>query len=437
MSNALAALRRAVIARARANPTAPQTLAAFAIKLGGAALSFGFSYMIAQTFGAAGTGAYALALTTGTIAATISLIGLDYLLIRVTAGDLHTGAVAAARGAVRAVLGAVTASAILIAALLALAAVPQVQQALGIVVDNRVLGLAALAVLPLALTRIASSALRGTGRVLFAQLIDGPLASVLAVAGLGAALAAGWAGSIDAVFMLYVAANCLSVGAAWLAYARTARRWPAPERVPIAPLLRQSWRISAIVLTSLVADWLVLVMLETRFTVVETGQFRIAWQITSLIALIVVTFEAVAGPRIAAAHRVGERARIRAIYRQSVLTMSAMATPLLLATLVWPRFILGLFGTEFEVAADALRILALGQLFNILTGPTGAILIMTGRERASMAIALLSLAVLAGLGLVLIPAYGLTGAALATSLTIAFRKVGGAIVAREGMRGGA
>lgn len=431
MPNPLVAWRSAAVRYAHANPTIPQTIAAFAIKLAGAVLSFGFAFLVAREFGAAGTGTFGLALATGTIASTLALFGLDFILLRTIAGDLRVGAAAAARGTVRLVLASVCVSALGIAAILALATLPQIQALSGLGLDTPVVRLAALAVLPLALTRVAASALRGAGHVLFAQLVDGTLGMALALTAVAALLAARVAIDVGDVFRLYVGAAAASVLLAWLVFARTARRWPPPATVPLRPMLGQSWKIAAIVLSSLFADWLVLLLLDLHFGKTEVGQFRIAWQITGLITMIVVTFDAVAGPSVAAAHRVGETEAITRIWRQSIRIMTLLSLPLLIATIGFPAAILGLFGAEFEAAASALRILALGQLFNVLTGPIGTVLLMTGRERWLLRNAGGALIVLTVLGFLLIPTYGLVGAAWTTSLTIAFRKVSGCLAAPE------
>ena len=217
---------------------------------------------------------------------------------------------------------------------------------------------------------------------------------------------------------LYFATAALSALAAWAVYRRRSRHWPPADREPVRPMLAQGWRISFIVLSRLVLDWVVLVSLGSSYSTVEVGQFRTAWQIAALIMLLVSTFDTVAGPRVAAAWRVGDTGHIRQIIRQSIAAMMVISAPLFVIALGFPEWALGLFGPEFVPAAPALRILALGQLVNVVSGPLGTVLLMTGNERASMILSVVSLVVLAVLSLTLIPAYGLIGAALTTALII-------------------
>jgi O-antigen/teichoic acid export membrane protein len=98
-----------------------------------------------------------------------------------------------------------------------------------------------------------------------------------------------------------------------------------------------------------------------------------------------------------------------------------LSLPLFVLTLGFPEWVLGLFGPNFVGGATALRILALGQLINILAGPIGVVLLMTGNERQSLYVSVISLAMLAICCFTLIPAYGLNGAAMTTTLIIAAR----------------
>lgn len=428
-----AAFRARMLGAAR-NEQLRQTGAAFVIKLLGAGGSFVLSFAVARLFGAAGTGSFALGVTTSTIAATLAIFGLDYILLRSVAGDVRVGDTALARGTVRTVVITVAAFALVIAGVLAVAGVPILLQMLGDGSDPGVLRLAALVVLPLALTRIAAASLRGTGSVVIAQWVDGPMAMTINLAILAVLAVTGTAGDVTRVFLLY--AGCIAAGTiiAWTIYTRRTRDWAPPADVPVRPLLGMSWKVSISVLSMLFADWLILLLLGAHFGRVEVGQFRTAWQITSLIGLITVSYDTVVGPRLAAAHRMGETATIRKLWRQSVSAMAAGAMPLLVIALVFPTWVLGLFGHDFTAAAPALRILALGQLARIGTGSVGVILLMTGQEAWSLWISLASLALLAGLGVWLIPLYGLAGAAFASSAALVSRNLVMALIAARRLR---
>ena len=81
--------------------------------------------------------------------------------------------------------------------------------------------------------------------------------------------------------------------------------------------------------------------------------------------------------------------------------------------------LLHLFGKSFTAGAPALLILAVGHLVNAATGPTGTLLTMTGKQKWEVANTISMVAFNFLLNLVLIPAMGLIGAAIATAVSIA------------------
>jgi O-antigen/teichoic acid export membrane protein len=87
--------------------------------------------------------------------------------------------------------------------------------------------------------------------------------------------------------------------------------------------------------------------------------------------------------------------------------------------LLFPQILLGFFGSEFVKGASVLRILAIGQFVNAVTGPVGLILLMTNKERHFA----LSMAVISGVNVLgnflVIPVMGIVGAALVTTTSVA------------------
>jgi O-antigen/teichoic acid export membrane protein len=406
-----------------ANPNIIEAIAALLIKLVGAGLSFAFSFLVARKLGAAGNGNFALAQATALVAMTFSLMGLDYVLLRTMAGDIKQGNAGAARGASRSALAAVTTSAIVIGCLVALFGAPLLQSVIGEGLEPGLLILSGIAVLPLTLNRMSAISLRGSGNVLASLWLDGPQAMLLSASVLVVMLLSQMPLSVRDVVLLYFTTAGLNTIVAWFVYRRRTRQWSPPLATPVIPMLRQGAQISFVVLSRMLLDWVVLVTLSANRSTFEVGQFRTAWQIAALIFLLVTTFDTVAGPRIAAAFRVRDITTIRRIMRQQVALMSVISLPLFVLTLGFPAWILGLFGPDFVGGANALRILALGQLVNILAGPIGVVLLMTGNERQSVYVSLVSLVMLAVCCATLIPAYGLTGAAMTTTLIVATRSL--------------
>lgn len=80
--------------------------------------------------------------------------------------------------------------------------------------------------------------------------------------------------------------------------------------------------------------------------------------------------------------------------------------------------VLNCFGAEFVGGGSILLVLGIGHLANVLSGPTGQMLVMTGKVKLEMTNSLLIVVLNFLLNLFLIPLMGTIGAAIATALSI-------------------
>jgi O-antigen/teichoic acid export membrane protein len=85
--------------------------------------------------------------------------------------------------------------------------------------------------------------------------------------------------------------------------------------------------------------------------------------------------------------------------------------------------LLAIFGPSFTEGSTALVILASGQLVNSFAGPTGKLLVMTGKQKWEVfnSISMLILNVI--LNILLIPKFGVVGAAIATTTSLSIINV--------------
>jgi O-antigen/teichoic acid export membrane protein len=102
----------------------------------------------------------------------------------------------------------------------------------------------------------------------------------------------------------------------------------------------------------------------------------------------------------------------------------------------WPSFLgiaallglgyplLWLFGPDFTKAYPVMFILAAGLLVRSLAGPAQSLLVVAGHQRTAAIILMLTVMLNLGLNLVLIPLWGIMGAAAATAASFAFEAIG-------------
>ena len=397
-------------------------LTAFALKGVAAVMSFALNWMIARRFGADGVGQFALALTTAVLTSTVAIAGLDTILVRTIAIEGGRGNTAEARAALNGIVRRVAAVALALGAglffgrdLIAthVAKEPQVATMIGVM---------AVCVPILAMSKLATAGLRGVNRVGVSQAIDGPLGTGLTALVFAVAVLTGLATTPIVPAVLYCACWALAASLGWAAFSQDVRRWGRHGRFG-DKLYRAGLPVLCSALSLLFVDWFVMLQLSSSRTVVEAGLFRVAFQIVATLNLIITASDAILGPVIASSYSRGDKYRISKISKLAALAMLGVCSPILAAIFIAPVWLMQLFGPDFAAGATALQILAVGQAFNLLTGPSGAILVMTKHERWLLVYALVSAALAAGLALLLIPPYGVTGAAVAVAASVGFRNL--------------
>lgn len=93
------------------------------------------------------------------------------------------------------------------------------------------------------------------------------------------------------------------------------------------------------------------------------------------------------------------------------------------AVLLFGEFLLGLFGPGFEEGYPLLFVLVAGVVARASVGPAESLLTMSGNQNVCAAVYAVTLTLNIGLNILLIPQYGLWGAAVATGLAMGFEAV--------------
>ena len=152
----------------------------------------------------------------------------------------------------------------------------------------------------------------------------------------------------------------------------------------------------------------------------EVGLFRVADQIAVLVLFGQQVISSVLAPHFAHMHATGEHESLQRLMTASARVILALTFPVVLVLIIFGKPVLaGFFGSEFEAAYGPLVILCLGQFLNASMGPVSLLLSMTGHERDMMTGMGISVVVNIMFNLILIPLYGMYGAAITTVLTLA------------------
>lgn len=118
-----------------------------------------------------------------------------------------------------------------------------------------------------------------------------------------------------------------------------------------------------------------------------------------------------------------DREAARTVYRVATVWLVLMAWPIYLVSAVFSRQLLHLFGRGYAVGAAVIVILSLTMLVATATGNVDVVLAMAGRPTWTMANAFCALALNLTLNVILIPRFGIYGAAVAWSAALLFNSL--------------
>jgi len=150
----------------------------------------------------------------------------------------------------------------------------------------------------------------------------------------------------------------------------------------------------------------------------SVGLYNAAARLAYLSEIFINSFAGIFSPLAAGFHDRGELGKIRFLLVTTTRWTLILTLPLVGLLVIFPGFFLGWFGPEYKFAAFPLMFLAIAYLTSAGTGNTGALLKMVDRQNVevinTIATALMNII----LNILLIPIYGIMGAAIATGVSI-------------------
>ncbi|WP_195892489.1 oligosaccharide flippase family protein [Halopiger goleimassiliensis] len=171
--------------------------------------------------------------------------------------------------------------------------------------------------------------------------------------------------------------------------------------------------------SSTAASWIDILFLSAFVSPDNVGIYQIAFQTSMLMTTIIYAANMIFPSLIADAYSNGNRTYLRDLYT-SITKWTAYVTLFLsLFLVVFSSEILSLFGSEFTAGSSTLIALIGGQVIVASTGPSGFVLKMTEFERLELYNSIGMLVLNAALNYVLIQWYGIFGAAIATTFSLA------------------
>lgn len=376
----------------------------------GAVSSFALTWLLATLFGPEEVGLYYLGLTAALFLGAIVSSGLDLVLIREMGRLLADDRWDDVRATYETCRRYTIQLGIPVVLLLIVGSKPISSWLLGEPRAAQYLVVFACAVLLASLLKLGNAALRSAGRVWQSQLLEGVLYTTLTCIVIGLAFLSGVA--ITPIFPAFAYVGCLFlvlIASQW----RVSGIMALGGKAGKAQIARwDGIRIAGLQTATQLGNLGALALLTIMIGIGDAGIFRIAFQIGIVLQLINTSFGIMAGPHLAASISKKDTSTLLSQITGSGIFGALLCSPLVIAGLLFPELILGIFGQEFSAGSLALQILLIAQLVDVTLGQTGMALVMMRLERKVLFVEIAANITGIGTILLLIPTIGIAAASI-------------------------
>jgi len=152
----------------------------------------------------------------------------------------------------------------------------------------------------------------------------------------------------------------------------------------------------------------------------QLGIYAVSAAMVAYIPIALQSVNQIFSPTISDLYTRGEHKLLKRLYQNLTRWVLAFSLPLAIVIIVFAKPLMRIFGPDFAPGWVVLVIGAVGQLVNCGVGSVGFLLLMSGNERKLMKVQAGTTILTVGFGLLLVPRWGIVGAALSAAFTNAF-----------------
>jgi len=163
----------------------------------------------------------------------------------------------------------------------------------------------------------------------------------------------------------------------------------------------------------------------------QVGIYNACISLSMLLTFVPIAIGGFISPKVSQAYSKNEHFKVKEIFKNSLIIITIVTLPIFFVIYFYAEFFLGLFGTAFTVASTTLLITNIAFLSEALCGPVGFILNMTDNQHLFMRILMVSLLINIVFNALLIPNYGINGAAIALLLSMSFWTISSLVVLKR------
>ena len=389
------------------------------VKIISSALAFAMSIIFARFLGTSGLGTYSYATSWATLLGIPAALGLNLLMVREIAVYRNKGQYSLMKGMLRWSNLIVLFVSIAIA-LIAVIVSWNLKQESDMTVILAV-GLAMIAVPIVSLTSLKLGAMKGLQKVVLGQIPDSVFSPIIIIFL-----------TITAYFLLNDRFNvfwvlgikiiasiiAFAIGTKWLLESLPAEVSQVTPRYESKKWIANALPFMFLGTSQLLNSRIDILMLGSIEGVKAVGIYTVILGITKMTVFIHQATNNVLAPAIATLYSEGKIKQLESMVRKSMLSVFMVSLVIGGILMLLGNQVLSIFGEEFLPGRTAMNILVVGSIFTSFTGAVGLLLNMTGHQNDT-AIAVGSTAILnVILNALLIPRWGMNGAATATTISL-------------------
>jgi O-antigen/teichoic acid export membrane protein len=389
-------------------------------------LGFVMNALLARLLTPSELGAYFATFTLVLVGSVVAQLGLDRAAVRFVSTSLALGDPGRARRVIRTIFAVGTVAAVAVGLVLVLGVGGWLaRRVFHSEVMAQVIPIAAGWLVVTALRSLVVETFRGFQQFGLATIFDSLLADVLTAVAFGALLLLRADASLREVVALSVAFAVVAAAIAGSLLIRRVRTLRGDGEVGRGEIFSMAWPV-------LITD-VSIYLLGTGVDLLILGAFRPLSEVAlygaaSRLMMLVVTpyrvLQGVVPPIIAELYAKGRKRELERMLRASATLAGVPAALALGAFLLFGPFVMALvYGGFYRQGATILAILSVGRLVAVWTGSCGLALMMTGHQKAMMAVTICWGITSIAAGLLVAPRFGGVGVATTTAATAAMQNL--------------
>jgi len=398
----------------------------FLMRIGGQIMGFVITFIIAYYFGAKGLGDYVLAIIVLRVFTLIAKLGIDTASIRFIASYATKGQWSLVKEYRKKIIILLTFSTLFCSCLMYYFS-QEIAETIG--ANPEYIRLNAFFVLPMAFFMLNYQSLRGMKKIAeysFFYWMSRTFFSAIIIL-----IAVQFSEHPNIPIYAFLLGLVFSSILSYLVFRKKLNyKLQVHKLVKTVDRIKELVSMKAIILVSLplmlaqsgqfVIAWTDKLMLGGMATSYDVGVYDVAFKLSMFVNIALSSVTSISAPKFAEMYEKKDFVRLENIVNQATKLIFWTSLPLLLLFFFFSVDILRLFGPDFESGLKVFYFLCFARGVSAFTGPAGNLLQMTGRHVIFMNVLFAGAIVNIALNYLLIPLYGIEGAAISSMSSIIF-----------------